>query len=161
MFWPPYTWLFQIKAVTVQFPDPHFKTRHKKRRVVNPDLVNSLAKHLAEGTLVFLQSDVQELEVDMISHFQNVCMSTIDLLIKLLYIQQTFFAFRVTSISHLRKGLTWPRWKATLTHSARRRKERSQPARRSCPCIGCSSVEMLLRTEEALRNKNGVFSFLG
>ena len=64
----------QIQAVTIQFPDPHFKARHKKRRVVNPDLVNCLAKYLPAGTLVFLQSDIQELEVDMISHFQNVCM---------------------------------------------------------------------------------------
>ena len=64
----------QIQAVTIQFPDPHFKARHKKRRVVNPDLVNCLAKYLPADTLVFLQSDIQELEVDMISHFQNVCM---------------------------------------------------------------------------------------
>ncbi|KAJ1400728.1 putative methyltransferase-domain-containing protein, partial [Ochromonadaceae sp. CCMP2298] len=29
-----------ISTVCVQFPDPHFKTRHKKRRVVNPELVH-------------------------------------------------------------------------------------------------------------------------
>eukprot|EP01037_Dinobryon_pediforme_P040094 gene40094-49057_t len=61
----------EIRAVTVQFPDPHFKSRHKKRRVVNPDLVDSLAKHLREGTEVFVQSDIEEVEIDMVNHLQN------------------------------------------------------------------------------------------
>jgi len=42
--------------VTIQFPDPHFKNKHKKRRVVNPALVDTIVRHLAPGKHVFVQS---------------------------------------------------------------------------------------------------------
>ena len=48
-----------LQWVTIQFPDPWFKRRHNKRRVVNPDLVNTLAQYLRLGGEVFLQSDVE------------------------------------------------------------------------------------------------------
>ena len=38
---------------------------------MNPDLVDSLAKHLKEGTEVFVQSDIEEVEIDMVNHLQN------------------------------------------------------------------------------------------
>lgn len=44
--------------VSIQFPDPHFKKAHSKRRVVTPQLVTTLAKFMNEGDAVFLQSDV-------------------------------------------------------------------------------------------------------
>lgn len=44
--------------VSIQFPDPHFKKAHSKRRVVTPQLVATLAKFMNEGDAVFLQSDV-------------------------------------------------------------------------------------------------------
>ena len=34
--------------VSIQFPDPHFKVRHSKRRVVTPELVATLAKFMNE-----------------------------------------------------------------------------------------------------------------
>lgn len=49
-----------IELVTMQFPDPHFKTRHHKRRHVQPQLVQEMAKTLAPGARVFLQGDVPE-----------------------------------------------------------------------------------------------------
>ena len=48
-----------LQRVTVQFPDPHFKKRLAKRRVVTAPLVDTLARFMpAEGQII-LQSDVQ------------------------------------------------------------------------------------------------------
>lgn len=60
-----------IKAITIQFPDPHFKTKHKKRRVVNTEFVYGLAKYLQKDTMVFMQSDIEELLIDMVTHFTS------------------------------------------------------------------------------------------
>lgn len=48
----------QLRRVTIQFPDPWFKSRHHKRRVLQPDLLQALAATLPEGGELFLQSDV-------------------------------------------------------------------------------------------------------
>ena len=50
----------EIAFVSIQFPDPHFKKSHQKRRVVTPELVNILAKFIPEGGEVFIQSDIKE-----------------------------------------------------------------------------------------------------
>lgn len=50
----------ELKFVSIQFPDPHFKKSHTKRRVVTPALVTTLAKFMNQGGVVFLQSDVKE-----------------------------------------------------------------------------------------------------
>ncbi|MBJ7899791.1 MAG: tRNA (guanosine(46)-N7)-methyltransferase TrmB [Cyanobacteria bacterium RI_101] len=57
--------------VSIQFPDPWFKTRHSKRRVVQPELVQALADVLAPGSLVFLQSDVALVAREMAAQFEN------------------------------------------------------------------------------------------
>lgn len=49
-----------IELVTMQFPDPHFKVRHHKRRHVQPQLVKEMAETLKPGARVFLQGDVPE-----------------------------------------------------------------------------------------------------
>eukprot|EP00985_Skeletonema_marinoi_P009720 scaffold4523_cov187-Skeletonema_marinoi.AAC.4 len=49
-----------LKFVSIQFPDPHFKKSHTKRRVVTPALVTTLAKFMNQGGVVFLQSDIKE-----------------------------------------------------------------------------------------------------
>lgn len=49
-----------IELVTMQFPDPHFKSRHHKRRHVQPQLVQEMGETLAAGARVFLQGDVPE-----------------------------------------------------------------------------------------------------
>ena len=54
-----------LQKVTIQFPDPWFKNRHAKRRVVQPELVTELAKYLAVGGIVFLQSDIEFVAVEM------------------------------------------------------------------------------------------------
>ena len=49
-----------LQLVTIQFPDPHFKKRHRKRRIVQPELASALAAALAPGGRILIQSDVLE-----------------------------------------------------------------------------------------------------
>jgi len=51
----------QLQLVTIQFPDPWFKRKHHKRRLVQDSLLNTLAASMAPGALLFLQSDVYPL----------------------------------------------------------------------------------------------------
>jgi tRNA (guanine-N7-)-methyltransferase len=59
-----------LQQVTIQFPDPWFKQRHLKRRMVQPELVDLLANYLVKGGKLFLQSDVQSVAVEMRSLIQ-------------------------------------------------------------------------------------------
>jgi tRNA (guanine-N7-)-methyltransferase len=57
------TWLAalpveQLELVTIQFPDPWFKKKHHKRRVLQPALLLAIANALSPGRQLFLQSDV-------------------------------------------------------------------------------------------------------
>jgi tRNA (guanine-N7-)-methyltransferase len=67
------------KRVSIQFPDPWFKKRHMKRRVVQPELVAAIARYLAPDGEVFLQSDVEEVAIEMRDRFsthpafQSIC----------------------------------------------------------------------------------------
>ena len=47
-----------LQLVTLQFPDPWFKSRHHKRRVLQPALLRSLALALPPGGTLLMQSDV-------------------------------------------------------------------------------------------------------
>ena len=58
-----------LQRVTIQFPDPWFKNRHAKRRLVQPELVAELAEYLTSGGVVFLQSDIEDLAVEMCDRF--------------------------------------------------------------------------------------------
>ena len=56
-------WLADLPAglldlVSIQFPDPWFKKKHHKRRVLQPGLLLAIAGALAEGRELFIQSDV-------------------------------------------------------------------------------------------------------
>ena len=48
----------QLELVTIQFPDPWFKKKHHKRRVLQPALLLAIAGALDPGQRLFLQSDV-------------------------------------------------------------------------------------------------------
>ncbi len=57
-----------LQRVTIQFPDPWFKKKHHKRRVLQPELLLAVATALPPGGELFLQSDVPaviEPQVDM------------------------------------------------------------------------------------------------
>jgi tRNA (guanine-N7-)-methyltransferase len=47
-----------LEGVSIQFPDPWFKKKHHKRRVLQPALLRALATALAPDRQLFLQSDV-------------------------------------------------------------------------------------------------------
>lgn len=61
----------QIDRILIQFPDPHFKKRHWKRRIVNDDLATIIADALAptDSGFVYISSDVLELAEHMRSVF--------------------------------------------------------------------------------------------
>lgn len=54
-----------LQQVSIQFPDPWFKKRHQKRRVVQPELVKLLARCLPVQGRVVVQSDVEMVAQDM------------------------------------------------------------------------------------------------
>ncbi len=51
----------QLKRVSIQFPDPWFKRKHFKRRVLKKNLLNSLAKYMCKDGEIFIQSDIFKL----------------------------------------------------------------------------------------------------
>ena len=50
-----------FKSISFYFPDPWFKKRHYKRRVIQPEFINSLSNLMKKGSLIFIKTDVQEL----------------------------------------------------------------------------------------------------
>jgi tRNA (guanine-N7-)-methyltransferase len=50
-----------LDSATIQFPDPWFKKRHQKRRVAQPELVQTLATQIKPGGYLFVQSDVLDI----------------------------------------------------------------------------------------------------
>lgn len=56
----------RLARVTIQFPDPWFKKKHHKRRVLQAELLDALAGALAPGTELFAQSDVLEVIEPMV-----------------------------------------------------------------------------------------------
>jgi tRNA (guanine-N7-)-methyltransferase len=58
-----------LARVSIQFPDPWFKRKHQKRRVVQPEVVAVLSEFLRPGGIVFLQSDVLDVAKKMVDRF--------------------------------------------------------------------------------------------
>lgn len=56
----------QLQRVSIQFPDPWFKRRHRKRRVLQPALLLAIAAALQPGREFFIQSDVLEVITPMV-----------------------------------------------------------------------------------------------
>ena len=50
-----------LKSISFNFPDPWFKKRHYKRRVIQPGFINILSNSLQKGSLVFIKTDVKDL----------------------------------------------------------------------------------------------------
>ena len=61
----------KLQRISIQYPDPCFKHRHAKRRVVQPELVNDIARHLPSGGEVFLQSDLEWVAQEMCDRFSE------------------------------------------------------------------------------------------
>ena len=50
-----------VKSISFNFPDPWFKKRHQKRRVIQPEFINYLSNSLQKGSLIFIKTDVKDL----------------------------------------------------------------------------------------------------
>ena len=50
-----------LKSISFNFPDPWFKKRHNKRRVIQPELIDILSNSIQKGTLIFIKTDVKNL----------------------------------------------------------------------------------------------------
>ena len=51
----------QLRRVSIQFPDPWFKRKHFKRRVLKTSLLNSIARYMSKDGELFIQSDILKL----------------------------------------------------------------------------------------------------
>lgn len=60
-----------LQMITIQFPDPWFKKKHAKRRMVNGELIEAIVNNLAPNGRVFIQTDVEFLAEEMIALFEN------------------------------------------------------------------------------------------
>ena len=58
-----------LARVSIQFPDPWFKRKHQKRRVVQPEMVATLAEFINPDAIVFLQSDILDVAKKMVDRF--------------------------------------------------------------------------------------------
>ncbi|KAG6577937.1 tRNA (guanine-N(7)-)-methyltransferase [Phytophthora cinnamomi] len=59
-----------VKSVSIFHPDPWMKKRHIKRRLVTDEFVEEMAKHLPNGTPIYVQTDVEELFAYMVEVFE-------------------------------------------------------------------------------------------
>lgn len=59
-----------LQQVTIQFPDPWFKRKHSKRRMVNTELVTAVFDKLAPEGKVFIQTDIDFLADEMFELFR-------------------------------------------------------------------------------------------
>ncbi len=50
-----------ITSISLNFPDPWFKKKHHKRRVIQPKFINFLSNSLQKKSLIFIKTDVEEL----------------------------------------------------------------------------------------------------
>ena len=50
-----------LKSISFNFPDPWFKKRHYKRRVIQPEFINILSNLMQKGSIIYIKTDVKEL----------------------------------------------------------------------------------------------------
>ncbi len=50
-----------ITSISFNFPDPWFKKKHHKRRVIQTEFINLLSNSMKRGSLIFIKTDVKEL----------------------------------------------------------------------------------------------------
>lgn len=60
-----------LQVVTIQFPDPWFKKKHAKRRLMQSEMVNTIAEYLTIAGKVFIQTDVEFLAGEMFELFRE------------------------------------------------------------------------------------------
>jgi tRNA (guanine-N7-)-methyltransferase len=50
-----------LNSISFNFPDPWFKKKHYKRRIIQPEFINMLSNSLQKGTIIFIKTDVKDL----------------------------------------------------------------------------------------------------
>ena len=50
-----------ITSISFNFPDPWFKKKHHKRRVIQPEFIKLLSNSMKRGSLIFIKTDVRDL----------------------------------------------------------------------------------------------------
>jgi tRNA (guanine-N(7)-)-methyltransferase len=60
----------QLSKIFICFPDPHFKARKHKARIVSTTLNSEYAYVLKPGGIVYTITDVEDLHMWMVSHFE-------------------------------------------------------------------------------------------
>lgn len=69
-----------LQTVTIQFPDPWYKKKHAKRRMVKDDLAKTVFDYLKLSGKIFVQTDVDFLAEEMFAvfrEFESLCESEI------------------------------------------------------------------------------------
>ena len=61
-----------IEEIYVNFPDPWFKKRHKKRRVINEKFLSSILNWVQKETKWIFQTDQKELFDDTVEILENI-----------------------------------------------------------------------------------------
>lgn len=59
-----------LQMVTIQFPDPWFKKKHAKRRMVNRELVRTVVEKLSIRGKIFIQTDIEFLAEEISELFR-------------------------------------------------------------------------------------------
>ena len=60
-----------LESASINFPDPWFKKKHHKRRIIQTEFLNRLSLIMSNKSLLFLKSDVKELYEYMNSVVSN------------------------------------------------------------------------------------------
>ena len=60
-----------LESASINFPDPWFKKKHHKRRIIQTEFLNRLSLIMSNKSLLFLKSDVEELYQYMNSVISN------------------------------------------------------------------------------------------
>ena len=50
-----------LRSISFNFPDPWFKKRHHKRRVIQPEFIDILSNSMQKGSLIYIKTDVRDL----------------------------------------------------------------------------------------------------
>ncbi|KAF2431121.1 putative t-RNA methyltransferase [Tothia fuscella] len=70
-FLPNYIFKSQLSKLFLCFPDPHFKTRKHKARIVSSTLTSEYAYVMKEGGIIYTITDVEDLHVWMRERFEG------------------------------------------------------------------------------------------
>lgn len=70
-FLPNFFYKYQLSKIFFLFPDPHFKARKHKARIISPTLLAEYAYVLRPGGIIYTITDVKELHDWMVKHLRD------------------------------------------------------------------------------------------